>query len=65
MAINVLIFVELKVGVKFNLPKTINQKKSGLSVRFQVKHQFLVIGNYLIVEVGIKKLLGEMMRIAH
>ena len=23
------------------------------------------IGNYLIVEVGIKKLLGEMMRIAH
>ena len=26
---------------------------------------YYVIGNYLIVEVGIKKLLGEMMRIAH
>ena len=30
-----------------------------------VKHGIKIIGNYLIVEVGIKKLLGEMMRIAH
>ena len=47
-----------------------NPKKSYLGkLKIVPRFEFLlecgVIGNYLIVEVGIKKLLGEMMRIAH